>query len=68
MLKNKKIGFIGGGNMAEAMIKGLLSASFIEAKNVFVGKKTLHASSLNYDSELEGRVGVGPVQGECNHG
>ena len=38
MLKNKKIGFIGGGNMAEAMIKGLLSASFIEAKNVFVSE------------------------------
>ena len=49
MLKNKKIGFIGGGNMAEAMIKGLLSASFIEAKNVFVSepseakRNTLHA-------------------------
>ncbi|MCF8720034.1 pyrroline-5-carboxylate reductase [Nitrospina gracilis] len=34
MLTNKRIGFIGGGNMAEAMIKGLLSASFIEAKNL----------------------------------
>ncbi len=34
MLKSKKIGFIGGGNMAEALIKGLLSASFIEAKNL----------------------------------
>ena len=49
MLKNKKIGFIGGGNMAEAMINGLLSASFIEAKNVFVSepskakRDTLHA-------------------------
>ena len=49
MLKNKKIGFIGGGNMAEAMIKGLLSVSFIEAKNVFVSepseakRDTLHA-------------------------
>ena len=38
MLKNKKIGFIGGGNMAEAMIKGLLSASFIKAKNIFVSE------------------------------
>jgi len=49
VLKNKKIGFIGGGNMAEAMIKGLLSASFIESKNVFVSepseakRDTLHA-------------------------
>ena len=36
MLKSKKIGFIGGGNMAEALIKGLLSAGFIEAKNLMV--------------------------------
>jgi pyrroline-5-carboxylate reductase len=36
VLKSKKIGFIGGGNMAEALIKGLLSASFIEAKNLMV--------------------------------
>ncbi len=34
MLRGKKIGFLGGGNMAEAMIKGLLSASFIESKNI----------------------------------
>lgn len=34
MLKNKKLGFLGAGNMAEAIIKGLLSASFIEAKNI----------------------------------
>lgn len=38
MLKNKKLGFIGGGNMAQAMIKGLLSASFIEAKSIFVSE------------------------------
>ncbi|MBT3922759.1 MAG: pyrroline-5-carboxylate reductase [Nitrospina sp.] len=38
MLKNKKIGFIGGGNMAEALIKGLVSASFIEGKNIFVSE------------------------------
>jgi pyrroline-5-carboxylate reductase len=36
VLKSKKIGFIGGGNMAEALIKGLLSASFIEAKSLKV--------------------------------
>ena len=29
MLTNKKIGFLGGGNMAEAMIKGMLSAGFV---------------------------------------
>jgi pyrroline-5-carboxylate reductase len=36
VLRSKKLGFIGGGNMAEAMIKGLLSAGFIEAKNIDV--------------------------------
>lgn len=36
MLTSKKLGFLGGGNMAEAMIKGLLSAGFIEAKNILV--------------------------------
>ena len=36
MLTSKKIGFIGGGNMAGAMIKGLITASFIEAKNILV--------------------------------
>ncbi|GJL79234.1 MAG: pyrroline-5-carboxylate reductase [Nitrospinaceae bacterium] len=36
MLRSKKVGFIGGGNMAEAMIKGLISASFIEAKSIVV--------------------------------
>jgi pyrroline-5-carboxylate reductase len=34
VLKKKKLGFIGGGNMAEALIKGLVSASFMEAKNI----------------------------------
>jgi len=38
VLKNKKLGFIGGGNMAEALINGLVSASFIDAKNVFVSE------------------------------
>ena len=36
MLANKKIGFVGGGNMAEALVKGLIASSFIEAKNIFV--------------------------------
>ena len=36
MLANKKIGFVGGGNMAEALVKGLTTSSFIEANNIFV--------------------------------
>ncbi len=36
MLKSKKLGFIGGGNMAEAMVKGLIAASFIAPKNIIV--------------------------------
>lgn len=46
MLRSKKLGFIGGGNMAEAMIKGLLSASFIEAKNIEVSDPIV--SRLDY--------------------
>ena len=38
MLKNKKIGFIGGGNMAEAIIKGMLSSSTISGSNIFVSE------------------------------
>jgi pyrroline-5-carboxylate reductase len=36
MLRNKTLGFIGGGNMAEAMIRGLLTSGFIEAKSIWV--------------------------------
>ncbi len=36
MLRSKKLGFIGGGNMAEAIIKGLISAGFVEAKSIIV--------------------------------
>ena len=36
MLANKKVGFVGGGNMAEALVKGLIASSFIEAENIFV--------------------------------
>ena len=38
MLKNKKLGFIGGGNMAEALIKGLVSTAFFGSKNIFVSE------------------------------
>ncbi|MEF3254453.1 MAG: pyrroline-5-carboxylate reductase, partial [Deferribacterales bacterium] len=35
MLKSKKIGFIGSGNMATALIKGILKAELLEAENIY---------------------------------
>ena len=39
MLTNKKIGFIGSGNMANAIIRGLLNAGEILSANIFVSDK-----------------------------
>ena len=36
MLTNKKLGFIGGGNMTEALVKGLLSSSLVASKDIFI--------------------------------
>ena len=36
MLTNKKLGFVGGGNMTEALVRGLVTGSSIEAKNILV--------------------------------
>jgi len=36
VLKNIKLGFLGGGNMSQAILKGLLSASVIDPKNIIV--------------------------------
>jgi len=38
MLKNKKLGFIGGGAMAEALIKGLLNAGLVEPDHLAVAE------------------------------
>jgi pyrroline-5-carboxylate reductase len=35
MLKNKKIGFIGGGNMGEALIGGLINAEAVLPQNIY---------------------------------
>ena len=40
---NKKIGFIGAGKMASAIIKGIVDSKFCESKNIFV-------SDLNQDA------------------
>lgn len=36
MLTNKKLGFVGGGNMTEALVRGLVTGSSIGAKNILV--------------------------------
>ncbi|MEK7714837.1 MAG: NAD(P)-binding domain-containing protein, partial [candidate division NC10 bacterium] len=34
-IKGKKVGFVGAGNMGEALIKGLLAASLVPAKAIY---------------------------------
>jgi len=36
VLSNKKIGFVGGGNITEALVKGLLSSSLVASKDLFI--------------------------------
>jgi len=36
VLTNKKLGFIGGGNMTEALVKGLLASSLVGSKDILV--------------------------------
>jgi len=36
MLTNKKIAFLGGGNMAEALIKGLIAAGTVRPEQILV--------------------------------
>ncbi len=51
MLKKRKIGFIGAGNMAEAIIKGLLNASILDSKSVWatdVRKERLDAIKSDF--------------------
>lgn len=56
VLKNKKVGFIGAGNMARAIISGLRMNSEIEAKNIFVVSRTEEKSK-----NLEKSFGVQSV-------
>ena len=54
MLKNKKIGFIGGGNMAEAIIKGMLSSSLVKVSNVFVSEPNKNRQTcLSYEYKIK---------------
>lgn len=36
MLKNKRIGFIGAGSMAEALIKGILNSNLLASENLYI--------------------------------
>src|SRR4051812_9675781 len=40
ILRAKKIGFLGAGNMAQAILRGLLETDFIQAKQIWVSNRT----------------------------
>lgn len=54
MLREKVIGFIGAGSMAEAMISGIVASEIIPANNVVVSNR----SNINRLMELEEKYGV----------
>ena len=60
-VENKKVGFIGGGNMAEAMIGGLLKSGTCNAKN-------LCASDVSRErrNHLETVFGIGTTEDNCS--
>ena len=40
LLKNQRIGFIGAGNMAQAMIKGLIEGGYVSANHILVSNRS----------------------------
>ena len=54
---NYKIGFIGAGKMATAIIKGIIDSNFCDSKNIFVSD-TNHNALLKMEDEL----GITPVK------
>jgi pyrroline-5-carboxylate reductase len=62
------IGFVGGGNMAEALIKGIITAKVCEPKNIFVSDilaerleylaKQYGVHKANNNGELAAKVGI----------
>lgn len=59
MFRDQSIGFIGGGNMGEALIRGLISASLFAAERVFVFD--VLASRIKYLEEQFGVKGQGDI-------
>jgi pyrroline-5-carboxylate reductase len=57
MLEGQKIGFIGGGNMGEALIKGLLSAALFRPEEIFV-----YDVSSARKEHLKNSYGVSPQE------
>ena len=51
-LQAKKIAFIGGGAMAEAIIKGILAGGLLAASDIYVGNRT--QKRCNYLNEKYG--------------
>ncbi|MBM6618333.1 pyrroline-5-carboxylate reductase [Bacillus suaedaesalsae] len=60
MLKNKKIGFIGAGSMAEAMIAGIVNAKKLPKDHIYVSNK----SNVERLRELETGYGIKGVKRE----
>lgn len=54
---NKTIGFIGTGNMGTAMIKGIVAAGIVPAKNIFV-----HDVNTEKLKALQDELGVSPLE------
>lgn len=57
---NYKIGFIGAGKMATAIIKGIIDSNFCENKNIFVSDKNEDALST-----MKQKLGITPLNSNC---
>ncbi|NLI33860.1 MAG: pyrroline-5-carboxylate reductase [Deltaproteobacteria bacterium] len=67
MLEDTHVGFIGGGNMGEALIKGLLSASLLSADRLHVFD--VISSRMEYLAgkyHVQPAVSVGGLAGNCH--
>ncbi len=67
MFSDRSIGFIGGGNMGEALIRGLIAASLFAAEKVFVcdviASRIQH---LEKEFGIKGRGSIGELAESCS--